>query len=663
MVEEKLHLSSNHHIYISNIIGKAFALILLILCLLLIWGCEKKQSVSERNKTIEITAQNDFRGKKIYFLDSYHKDFQSRVLTRNAMEKALNGTGIEIRYEFLDAKNIKEQDELEKSASKIKEKVDQWNPDCIIAADDAINKYLIAPYYKGTDLPVIFIGINWDASEYGYPEKNITGQLEVELFSKMIDFLKQHSSGERVGILTGNTLTDLKNIERYRIILGENLKEVILVDNYNQWKNAFQQIQNQVDILFLRHRAGILGWDQANSADFVEINTKIPTGTVHLEMKDLVVATFPKLDEEYGEYAAETALLILSGTSPADIPITQNTSSKIFLNMYLAKILDIRFSQEEMQIATLIGFEKKKILYVNSYHSGYQWSDEIETGLIKALDVQADIGSNSEFSSSSLDLRIYRMDTKLNQSESFKKSAALSARSLIESWDPDLLIVSDDNAAKYLVSEYYSDSSMPVIFCGVNWDATDYGFPSDNVTGMIEVTPYRALFSELENYADGERLGFLSSNSLSSSKEIDYLKNNLNIRFEREYIVENFKDWKDAYLKAQNDLDMLLIFSEVGIEDWDEEAAASFILENSFIPTGSTLKSTSHLSLISVVRLAEEQGWWSGKRAVEVLNGRKISDIPIAENLETALFLNLVLARQMEIVFPVELLKKAALVD
>jgi hypothetical protein len=31
------------------------------------------------------------------------------------------------------------------------------------------------------DLPVVFVGVNWDASPYGYPTANVTGSVEVEL--------------------------------------------------------------------------------------------------------------------------------------------------------------------------------------------------------------------------------------------------------------------------------------------------------------------------------------------------------------------------------------------------------------------------------------------------------------------------------------------------
>lgn len=642
---------------------KSIALVPLFIFLIIVLfnGCSKDKEKVE----IEVESEKVIKteGKKVYFLDSYHKDFQSRVLTRDAFEDSLKGSGVEIRYEFLDAKNIKESSKLEEKALQIKELVDEWEPDCIVAADDAINKYLISPYYKGTDTPVVFIGVNWDATAYGYPDKNITGQIEVELFSQLIETLTQYSKGEKIGILTGDTMTDKKNIEEYKKILKDSLTEIVLVDNYENWKQEFINLQDKVDILILRHRAGISNWDEKDCKEFVELNTKVPTGTVHLELQDIVLACYPKLDDEYGVYAGETVLDILKGKSPSDIPITKNYKSKIILNMGIAKVLNIKFPSVLLEIATPIGFKKKKVLYINSYHSGYEWSDDIEVGLKRALNVEPTTTSNREFSSGVIDLKIYRMDTKLNQSEDFKRNAALTAKSLIESWKPDIVLVSDDNAAKYLVSEYFLNSNIPILFCGVNWNASEYGFPTNNISGMVEIAPYMNLLEELKKYSNGNRVGILRSASLSSKKEAEYIKEKLAIEIDKDYIAETYEEWKKAYIKLQKEVDQFIIFSQVGIINWNEKEAIKFVLKNSKIPCGSALKNTKDLSLISYIRIPEEQGWWIGKNALDYFNGKSIRNIPIAENKESSIYLNMKLARKLKVVFSMELINEATLIE
>jgi hypothetical protein len=87
------------------------------------------------------------------------------------------------------------------------------------------------------------------------------------------------------------------------------------------------------------------------------------------------------------------------------------------------------------------------------------------------------------------------MDTKRNKSVAFKQSAAIAVKREIETWQPDVVIVSDDNAAKYVVEQYYRDANTPFVFSGVNWTVKEYGFPYSNVTGIIEVAPLEAMLT------------------------------------------------------------------------------------------------------------------------------------------------------------------------
>ena len=114
----------------------------------------------------------------------------------------------------------------------------------------------------------------------------------------------------------------------------------------------------------------------------------------------------------------------------------------------------------------------KRVLYVDSYHQGYEWSDGVTEGVRSVLD------------NTGVDLKIFRMDTKRNTDEAYKKKAALQAKELIASFHPDVVIASDDNASKYLIMNYFKDADLPFVFCGVNYNADDYGFPYSNVTGM-----------------------------------------------------------------------------------------------------------------------------------------------------------------------------------
>lgn len=636
----------------NTILGIMFFLMLA----LFVGGCEKKKEITT------IIPKDNFVGKKVLYLDSYHENYASNILTRSSFEEGIGGRGIEVRYEYLDSKLVKDTIELQKKAQTFKGIVAEWQPDLIVAADDAINKYLISPYYKNSPIPVVFIGVNWTAESYGYPTDNITGQLEVELVEKLIADLKKYGSGDRVGILTGNTFTDRKNIYHYKNILNISFEKEILVDSFSEWKESFMNIQDSVDILFLRGTSGINGWDESEAVRFVNLHTKIPTGSINTALDRYVLLSYPKMNSEFGEYAAKTTLKILDGTSPKALPVTHNKKTIMTINTIIAERLGVRFPADMMEIAHIVS-NVKKVLFINSYHQGYEWSDGIEKGVLKSFGITAAPPYKSGYSSNDIELRITRMDTKRNQDPAYMQQKSLEVKNFIDTWGPDVVIAADDNAAKHLVAEYYKNSSIPFLFCGVNWDASVYGFPTKNISGMVEVAPVMELIEFLKQYAEGSDIAYLGANVVSERKEMNHYKDVLDIKFKNGYLVDSFDEWKEAYIELQNSADILIILNPVSVQGWDQSAAEVFVVDNSRIPSGTTSKMLRALALISFSRLAEEQGMWSGRKALEILAGTSVEGIPIVRNTRSSRFLNMKLAKKLNVVFPPAVMDSVNLVE
>ena len=183
-------------------------------------------------------------------------------------------------------------------------------------------------------------------------------------------------------------------------------------------------------------------------------------------------------------------------------------------------------------------YEGKKILYIDSYHEGYEWSDGITRGIENILN---DTG---------VELKILRMDTKRNDTEEFGKQAGLRAKSVIEDFKPDVVIISDDPAFKYLLMPYYRDAALPFVFCGINWDVSIYGAPYNNTAGMIEVSLTPKLITFLKEYSRGDRLGFIAGNTSTDRKNVQYYKKLFNITFTKIYHVNTFEEWKKSFLKS-----------------------------------------------------------------------------------------------------------------
>lgn len=293
-------------------------------------------------------------GRRILYVDSYHAEYEASIVRQGAARETLEAADIEMRVVYLDAKRKKLDDDLKAAALRAKRIIDSWQPDLVIAADDAASKYLVMPYFRNRDLPIVFMGVNWDAGPYGYPYRNVTGQVEIELVRELISELRKYAHGNRLGILCGNTLTDRKTVEYYKNIFEINFDRAMFVNTFEDWQCAYATLQNEVDILIVRNNAGISGWEDTFARSYVLDMTRIVTGTVVMHIVQYVLLGYAKIDYELGEYAAATALKILNGTPPNEIPISTNRKAKITLNMSLAKELGIKFPMEMIEKATFI---------------------------------------------------------------------------------------------------------------------------------------------------------------------------------------------------------------------------------------------------------------------------------------------------------------------
>ena len=133
------------------------------------------------------------------------------------------------------------------------------------------------------------------------------------------------------------------------------IEHATFVDTLAQWKQAYIDIQDKVDMLILAPPSFIeTEQDQADARAFVLQNTKIPTGSVEEWIAPYSLVCYAKVGGEQGEWAARAALRILSGVSPDRIPVAVNHHARLCLNMPLAKKLGIRFPVEMIEQASLI---------------------------------------------------------------------------------------------------------------------------------------------------------------------------------------------------------------------------------------------------------------------------------------------------------------------
>lgn len=288
----------------------------------------------------------------------------------------------------------------------------------------------------------------------------------------------------------------------------------------------------------------------------------------------------------------------------------------------------------------------KRILFIDSYHEGYEWSDAVTEGVKSALR-----GRNAI-------LKIYHMDTKRKPSEADKKQAALNAKEIIADFRPDVVIASDDNASKYLIKPYFKDSELPFVFCGVNYSADPYGFPYSNVTGMVELPPAVKLIYSLTHFTRITKVGYLAGYSPSDRNDAVYTKRDIIEDFIEHY-VDNFEDWKKEFIRMQNEVDILIVGNNIGIENWDDAEARRFTLDNTKIPTGCLLDWMAPFAFLGATRSGQEHGAYAATTAMKIAQGASVSSFPIVGNVEANIIINKKIADKLGLHVPKSFLKRA----
>lgn len=126
-----------------------------------------------------------------------------------------------------------------------------------------------------------------------------------------------------------------------------------------------------------------------------------------------------------------------------------------------------------------ISAEPDRVLVLHSYHRGFDWTDSLQAGIEKAV---AENGRPVEFS-------VEYMDTKRHPGEMlFQPLAHLFARKY-ERWPPNLILSCDDDALHFLFA--FRDRTfpnVPVVFCGLNVEDYDPAILEGRAgyTGVVE---------------------------------------------------------------------------------------------------------------------------------------------------------------------------------
>jgi len=300
----------------------------------------------------------------------------------------------------------------------------------------------------------------------------------------------------------------------------------------------------------------------------------------------------------------------------------------------------------------------EKVLLIFSYHPEYPWVVEETRGVDDILKGRG------------VETEILYLDTKIHTSADWKKKVAEEAARKIEEYKPDLVIVFDDNACELVAKEYIGES-LPFVFCGMNGEPEDYGFPAQNITGVIERHHLETTINLLKRLVPNvEQVAIITDDSPTSRGFIASMKKITSpIEISEFYTTNDFDAWKAKVKELQSKVDAIGIFvyhtikEKGGEESLPPEDVMRWTLENSQLPDFTFLDLTVRDGVLCGVTVSGyEQGRAAAEIAIRILNGEKPADIPIECPEKGTPIVNEIRAEELNIEIPADVLKEVEII-
>ena len=278
-------------------------------------------------------------GRRVLVLNSYHQGYPWSDGVTQELQRIFESRGVTLQVHYMGMMYAKTPDAAAQAAGTAKSAIEAFAPDLVVSIDNPAVEHVIVPHYQGGDLPVVFAGLDPNTEKQELSAGNVTGMVEKSSLFALLDVLRQFSGGATVGVLAGDTPETRRTLDRHQRHLSTPFQAVELVTSFRDWKQAYLQLQDEVDVLYLHDNVGISDWDAAEAVRFANKNAVVPSGSINTWMAPVVLFVFGRDPGEHGSWAAGTAMSILEGRSPGSIQITENKRTPTVVNSRMARSL------------------------------------------------------------------------------------------------------------------------------------------------------------------------------------------------------------------------------------------------------------------------------------------------------------------------------------
>ena len=287
--------------------------------------------------------------------------------------------------------------------------------------------------------------------------------------------------------------------------------------------------------------------------------------------------------------------------------------------------------------------KKKRIFIVSSYHREYIWSQSTQKGVNAAMrkfgyldnDAQADaLVQNDTVETSHAVIGKAWMDTKRHDSSAEMATATARIMGEIRAFKPDLVLLGDDNAARFIGGQLL-DSTTPVVFWGINGLPLKYGLvdsmdtPGRNVTGVWQQGYHRESLDLLKRLVPKAKtfaiLACDSESSRPNAKMIEQLaqRGALPLKLVDKVMTNSLEEFKTRALELSKKVDAFFVLNHDTLRDAkgnhvDMLEVGRWYLNNIRIPEASH---EDQFVFEGMLLTANDSGYNQGYLAMEMAHG------------------------------------------
>jgi ABC-type uncharacterized transport system substrate-binding protein len=234
--------------------------------------------------TVFLIVQNVSKP-RVLILHSYYTDFSWVQDINVGINRILEKKSYKVRWHYMDTKRHPDQDFMVRAGNTVRNMIDSWQPDIIIAIDDNAQQYVARYYVNHPKIKIVFTGLNKTEKDYGYDQAtNVTGMLERINYQAVKDILLQVLPPDRRRVLHVSDVSNTSEGIHNEIVAFDwaplQLLDSIQTATFDDWKKVIHEAEGKTDFLLLTHYhtikesptgsivppKEIIKWTNANSA-------------------------------------------------------------------------------------------------------------------------------------------------------------------------------------------------------------------------------------------------------------------------------------------------------------------------------------------------------------------------------------------------------------